>query len=84
MQIEAFAGDVRTQEDAQRVVQATEAVDQLLLLRVGHLAVQHLNLVGLELEVGGEVLAQPAQGFDALGKDDQAVFGVLDLPAELG
>jgi hypothetical protein len=72
VQVEAFAGDVRTQQDAQRVVQATEAVDQLLLLRVGHLAVQH-NLVGLELEVGGEVLAQPAQGFDALGKDDQAV-----------
>jgi hypothetical protein len=77
VQVQAFAGDVGAHQHAQRVIQAAEALDQGLLLGVGHAAVQHLQLLGLELQVGGEALPQPVQRFDALGEDDETVVGVV-------
>ena len=84
VQVEALAGHVGAQQDADGVVQAAEAVHQFLLFGVGHLAMQHGQLVGLHLQVGSELLLQPAQGFNAFGEDDQAVCGVVGFPAEFG
>ena len=84
VQVQAFAGHVRAQQHADGVVQATEAVHQFLLFGVGHLAVQHGQLVGLHLQVGSKLPLQPAQGFNALGEDDQAVCGVVGFPGEFG
>ena len=56
MQVQAFAGHVGAQQHADGVVQAAEAVHQRLLVGVGHLAVQHGDLVGFEPEVAVELL----------------------------
>ena len=84
VQVQALAGHVGAQQHADGVVQAAKAVHQFLLFGVGHLAVQHGQLVGLHLQVGSELLLQPAQGFNALGEDDQAVCGVVGFPGEFG
>ena len=84
VQVQALAGHVRAQQDAHGVVQAAKAVHQFLLFGVGHLAMQHGQLVGLHLQVGSELLLQPAQGFNAFGEDDEAVCGVVGFPGEVG
>ena len=83
MQVEAFAGDVRAEQHAQAVIQATKALDQRLLFGVGHLTVQHRHLIGFQTEVAGQLLLQPAQGFDTLGEDHETVIGGADLPVEV-
>lgn len=70
-------------EHADGVVEAAEAVDELLLVGIRHLAVgSGGNLVGLQAQVGGELLRQPAERLDALGEDHEAVGCVLGVPME--
>ncbi len=66
MQVQAFAGDIGTQQDPHRVVQSPETLHPFLLLCVGHLAVQHLDLIRLQAQILAELFTQPMQGLDAL------------------
>jgi hypothetical protein len=58
VQVQAFGGHIGAQQHTQRVVMAAEAVHQFLLLGVAHLAVQHLQLLGLEVQISRQALAQ--------------------------
>ena len=73
MQVQAFGGHVGAEQDAHGIILAPEAIDQVLLLGIRHAAVQDLELGGLQTGSLGQLLLQPAQGFDAFGEDDQAV-----------
>ena len=83
VQVEPFAGHVGAQQEADGVILAAEAVHQVLLVGVGHLAVEHRHLVGLEPQVPGELALQPAQGFEALGEDHQSIPDGVGPPAEV-
>ena len=48
VQVQAFAGHIRADQNTDGVVFAAKALDQLLLLNVAHAAVQDFQLLGLE------------------------------------
>ena len=56
VEVQAFGGNVRTEQHAQLVILATEAIHKLLLVRVVHLAVQHGDLIRLQTQIGRELL----------------------------
>jgi hypothetical protein len=74
MQVEAFGGDIGAQQDPHGVVLATKAIDQLLLLGVGHRRrAGSRSCAGFRPAAPGRLFPQPAQRFDPLGEDDQTV-----------
>lgn len=82
VQVQALTGHVRAQQHTDGVVLSAKAIDQQLLFGIGHLAMQKLDLVALELQVVAQLLLQPAQGFNALRENNEAVTGVSFLPSE--
>jgi acyl carrier protein len=67
-----------------RRVLAAEAIDEVLLLGVGHAAVKDVEEGGWEAEGGRELGLEPEEGFDAFGEEDDAVRGVHGLPWRVG
>ena len=66
VQVQTFASHIGAQHDPYRIIEATESLDQILLIGVGHLSVEHFDLIGLELQVPDELLLQPAERLDSL------------------
>ena len=83
MQIEPLRGDIGTEQHPHRIVFATKAIHQLLLLGVGHATVQDFQLSCPQARRLGQGVLQPAQGFNALGKYNHAVCWIGWLPVEL-
>lgn len=83
VEVKALAGDIRAEQHTQRIIQSAETLHQILLFGVGHSAMQNFQLVWLGFQVGGQLLLQPFQRFDALGEDKKAIGCVVDLPAEI-
>ena len=63
-------------------LRVAEVLHHALLLDVAHGAVEDFELAGAELQVAGQFALEPVQRLDAFGEDDEAVRGVVRLPAE--
>ena len=59
VQVDAFRGNIRTDQQADRTLRVAEVLDNALLVNVAHPAVERLDLAGLELEISGETRLQP-------------------------
>ena len=75
VQVHALRGDVAGDQHADRRGALLERLHHTLLLDVGQAAVEHRDLVILELQIGEQMLAEPGEGRDALGEDDHALLG---------
>ena len=84
VQVEALGRHIRRNEQPQRGMGTTKIFHRLLDLLIRQLAVQNGHGLSFQAQHGGQVLLQKMQGFDALGKEDQAVGGVGAGPAPLG
>ena len=84
VQVETLGGHIRRNEQPQRGVGTAKIFHCLLDLLIRQLAVQDSHGLSFQAQHGGQVLVQKMQGFDALGKEDQAVGGVGAGPAPLG
>ena len=82
VQVDAFGGDVRAEQQAYRALRVAEVLHHALLLDVAHGAVEDFELAGAKLQVAGQLALEPVQRLDAFGEDDEAVRGVVRLPAE--
>ena len=78
VQVDPLGGDIGAEQEAYRAGRVAEVLDHALLVHVAHAAVEDGELAGGECEV----FAQPEEGFDALGEDDQPVAGVAGIPGE--
>ena len=63
-------------------MRVAKVLHHALLLDVAHGAVEDFELTGAKLQVAGQLPLEPVQGLDAFGEDDEAVRGVLWLPAK--
>ena len=82
VEVEAFARDVGGKQQAHWRAVAPEVLDHLLevdVLDAG--AVDNGDLVGLQLQVAGEVLFEETQRLDTLGEEDDAVVGIRQDPS---
>ena len=65
VKVQPFRGDIGTKENTDRIILASEAVHEFLLLGVRHPAVQDLELAGFETERFGQCAAKPVERLDA-------------------
>ena len=84
MQIQPLGRHVRTEQHAQRILQAAKTLDDLLLLGIGELPVHEGDLRVAQAQVVLQLPVQPAQGLQALGEHHQAVRRIVHGPATLG
>ncbi len=84
MQIQPLGRHVRTEEQPQRILQAPETLDNVLLLGIGELTVHDGDLLVVQAQVALALTVQPAQGFEALGEHHHAVCRIAQGPPALG
>ena len=82
VQVDTLGGDVRAEKQAHRALRVAEVLHHALLLDVAHGAVEDFELALAELQVPGQLLLKPAQRLDAFGEHDEAIRGVVRLPAK--
>ena len=82
VQVDPLGGDVRAEQEPHGTLGIAEVLHDTLLLDIAHAAVERLDLAGLEHQVRGEPGAQPVQGGDAFGEDDEAVGRLGGTPVE--
>jgi hypothetical protein len=76
MEVQPLGRDVGAEQHADRVVEAAEAVHQLLLIGVGELAVEEGHLGRLQPQVCAKLFLQPRECLEALGEHDEPIGDV--------
>jgi hypothetical protein len=84
MEVQALGRHVRTEQQPQGILQAPEALDDLLLHGIGELAVHERELPVVQVQIALQLTEQPAQGLEALGEHDHTVRRIAQGPPGLG
>ena len=82
VEVDPLGSHVGTDEEAHRRLRLAEGFHHLLLFHVGHRAVERGELADAEAKVARQPLAEPAEGLDPLGEEDEPVLGVGGPPVE--
>src|SRR5690606_19899182 len=83
VEVDALAGGVGAEQDANLALLGAEVLGQRLLLLIAQGAVEQGGRGLVEAEAGAELLLEKAQGVDALGEDHHPLALSDRRPAEL-